>query len=47
MSNKKRLRRSRRDEQIEKQGKNVFNWIVGAMILLAVILIAVFVNSAS
>ena len=41
------MRRSRRDEKIEKQGKNVFNWIVGAMIILAVILIAVFVSSAS
>ena len=47
MSNKKRIRRSHRDEQIEKQGKKVFNWIVGAMILLAVVLIAVFVSSAS
>lgn len=47
MSNKRRMRRSLRDEQIERQGKNVFKWIVGAMILLAVILIAVFVRSAS
>lgn len=47
MSNKSRMRRSRRDEQIERQGKKVFNWIVGAMIILAVILIAVFVSSAS
>lgn len=47
MSQKSRIRRSKRDEQIEKQGKKVFNWIVGAMIVLAIILIIVFVNSAS
>lgn len=47
MSNKSRMRRSRRDEQIERQGKKVFNWIIGLMIILAVILIIVFVNSAS
>lgn len=47
MSNKSRMRRSRRDEQIERQGKTVFKWIVGAMIALAIILIIVFVNSAS
>ena len=47
MSRKSKLRRSRRDEALERQGKKVFNWIVAAMILLAVILIAVFVRSAS
>lgn len=47
MSKNKKMRRTRRDEQIERQGKTVFNWIVGAMIILAIVLIAVFVNSAS
>ncbi len=47
MNDRRKMRRLRRDEQIEKQGKTVFNWIVGAMIILAIILIVVFVNSAS
>jgi len=47
MSQKRKTQRARRAAQEEKQARKVVNWIFGALVVLAVIFLAIYIIGMS